>query len=71
MIQLYSMSKQESLTVHIRSITQHHQLLGLAKPKHPLVSLLQFEDFPAMEVEQRTKLISDLYQVTLKKRVSM
>jgi AraC-like DNA-binding protein len=61
------MSKQEILTVHIKSIPQQHQLLGLAKPKHPLVSLLQFEDFPKIEVEQRTKLISDLYQITLKK----
>ncbi|MFA5326882.1 MAG: AraC family transcriptional regulator [Prolixibacteraceae bacterium] len=61
------MSKQEILTVHIKSIAQQHQLLGLARPKHPLVSLLKFEDFPGIEVEQRTKLISDLYQITLKK----
>lgn len=61
------MSKQESLTVHIKSITQQHQLLGLAKPKHPLFSLLKFEDYPSREIEQRTRLISDLYQMTLKK----
>src|SRR5690606_32860903 len=61
------MSKQEFSEVHIRSITQQHQLLGIAKPKHPLISLLRFEDHPGREIEQRTRLISDLYQITLKK----
>lgn len=61
------MSKQEFFTVHIKSITQQHQLLGVAKPKHPLFSLLRFEDYPKREIEQRTRLISDLYQITLKK----
>jgi len=53
-------------TVHIQSITQLHQLLQLPKPTHPLVSLLQFEHFPALLLEQRTRLITDFYQVTLK-----
>ena len=61
------MSKQDILTVHIQSIAQQHQVAGLAKPKHPLFSLLRFEDFPKIEIEQRIKLISDLYQITLKK----
>jgi AraC family transcriptional regulator, transcriptional activator of pobA len=61
------MKVQAMVTVHILSITQQHQLLGLVKPKHPLFSLLRFEDFSRSEIEQRTKLISDLYQITLKK----
>lgn len=58
---------KEALSVHIKSIAQQQQLLGLAKPKHPLFSLLKFEDYPNREIEQRTRLISDLYQITLKK----
>ncbi|PMD90515.1 AraC family transcriptional regulator [Siphonobacter sp. BAB-5405] len=54
-------------TVHIQSITQLHQLLEQPKPRHPLVSLIRFEDFPAIKIEQRTRLISDCYQITLKK----
>lgn len=61
------MSKQEFLSLHIKSIEQQHQLLGVAKPKHPLFSLLRFEDYPDRKIEQRTRLISDLYQITLKK----
>lgn len=53
-------------TVHIQSITQLHQLLQLPKPTHPLVSLLQFEQFPQLVIEQRTRLITDFYQITLK-----
>ena len=30
--------------VHIKTISQYHRLLGLAKPEHPLVSLSRFED---------------------------
>jgi len=53
-------------TVHIQSITQLHQLLQLPKPKHPLVSLIRFEHFSPIKIEQRTRLITDFYQVTLK-----
>lgn len=61
------MNKQDIHTVKIKSIAQQQQLSGLPKPKHPLFSIVQFKDFPKSEVEQRTKLISDLYQITLKK----
>jgi AraC family transcriptional activator of pobA len=53
-------------TVHIQSITQLHQLLQLPKPMHPLVSLIQFEQFPKLVLEERTRLITDFYQITLK-----
>ncbi|MCF0056369.1 AraC family transcriptional regulator [Dyadobacter sp. CY356] len=57
---------ETTTTVQIQSITQLHQLLQLPKPKHPLVSLIRFEDFPPIKIEQRTRLINDFYQVTLK-----
>lgn len=53
-------------TVHIQSISQLHQLLQLPKPRHPMVSLTRFEDFPEIKIEQRTRLLTDFYQVTLK-----
>ena len=54
-------------TLHIKTLSQLHQYLGIAKPKHPLFSILRFEDFPKFELEQRTKTISDFYKITLKK----
>jgi AraC family transcriptional activator of pobA len=53
-------------TVHIQSIAQLHQLLEMSKPKHPLVSLIRFENFPEIKIDQRTRLITDFYQITLK-----
>lgn len=44
-----------------------HKVVGISKPKHPMFSILRFENFPKPELTQRTKLISDFYQITLKK----
>lgn len=56
----------DPLTIHFKTISQLHQVVGIAKPKHPLFSILRFEDFPKIQNDQRTKLISDFYQITLK-----
>ncbi|MFD2037489.1 helix-turn-helix domain-containing protein [Belliella marina] len=56
----------DTLTIHLKSIADIHKVVGLSKPKHPLFSILRFEDFPKPELTQRTKLISDFYQITLK-----
>ncbi|GAA5024784.1 AraC family transcriptional regulator [Marivirga lumbricoides] len=56
----------DNLTMHFKSIAQLHQKAGLAKPKHPLFSITRFEDFPAIENEDRVKIICDFYQITLK-----
>ncbi|MCX2486349.1 helix-turn-helix domain-containing protein [Pedobacter sp. MR2016-24] len=57
----------ENHTIHFETISQLHQALGIAKPKHPLFSITRFEDFPPLENTQRVKLIADFYQITLKK----
>jgi len=54
----------ETISLHIETIAQMHQMLDVAKPRHPLFSILRFEDFPKIEIEQRTRLITDFYQVT-------
>ncbi|TDQ11228.1 helix-turn-helix domain-containing protein [Pedobacter metabolipauper] len=57
----------DHLTIHFKTISHQHQLLRIAKPKHPLFSIIRFEDFPKIKNEGRIKLISDFYQITLKK----
>lgn len=57
----------DSLNINIKTIAEQHQLLNIAKPKHPLFSIIRFEDFPKIEIEERVKLVSDFYQITLKK----
>jgi AraC family transcriptional activator of pobA len=57
----------DTLTIHFKTISEFHQTIGVSKPKHPLFSILRFEDLPKVENNQRIKLISDFYQITLKK----
>lgn len=61
------MDHQPDYTIHIQSVAQQHQLIGIGKPRHPLFSILRFDDFPLIETENRVKLLSDCYQITLKK----
>jgi AraC family transcriptional activator of pobA len=56
----------EIVSIHIETIAQMHRMLEVTKPRHPMFSILRFEDFPEIEVKQRTRLVTDFYQVTLK-----
>lgn len=53
--------------IHIKTIGQMHQLLGISKPKHPLFSIVRFEDISKLKIQKRTRMIADFYQITLKK----
>jgi AraC family transcriptional regulator, transcriptional activator of pobA len=54
------------LTIANITLAQQHQLMSVAKPKHPMFSIIRFEDLPKIKNDQRVKLISDFYQITLK-----
>ncbi len=56
----------DTLTIHFKTIADFHKIAGVSKPKHPLFSIHRFEDLPPVEIVQRTKLIVDYYQITLK-----
>jgi len=55
-------------TFLIDSITQAHLALGLAKPKHPLVSVVYARDIKQAPDFQQEKLVLNLYQIIYKKR---
>jgi AraC family transcriptional activator of pobA len=57
---------ENTLNVHFKSVSDLHDLLRISKPKHPLFSIIRFEDFPEIENDQRARLIADFYQITLK-----
>lgn len=59
------MDQQE--IIRIESVLQQHQLLGISKPKHPLFSILRFEDLNQTPIEKKNKFVSNLYQITLKR----
>jgi len=50
----------------INSISQAHQSVGLPAPKHPLVSVVNTEDYRPTIDFRGLKVINNLYQITLK-----
>lgn len=52
--------------VTIESIVQLHDLLGLSKPKHPLISIIDYAKVRAPRNWVDQKIVSDLYTITLK-----
>ena len=53
--------------IRVETISQVHELLGIEKPKHPLVSVLHHQDTKWQENQYANERVSlDMYQVTLK-----
>lgn len=61
------MCAAEIKTIRVTTIAQSHQALGIEKPRHPLFSIVRFEDLAQITVDERTRLIFDFYQIVLKK----
>ena len=52
----------------IRTIAEYHQLVGLPKPEHPLISLVRFEDMRRVAGGERPgSLVHDFYSIALKR----
>lgn len=52
---------------HIKTISQYHQLMGLPKPEHPLISLINLADITQGPLESSFSLAFDFYSVSLKR----
>lgn len=57
---------KDILTLSFTNLSDLHKALGIAGPKHPLFSIIKFEDLPVLNNPERTKLILDFYQITIK-----
>jgi len=51
---------------HIDSISKAHEVMGLPKPKHPLVSIVKTKDVRPILDFRGLKVVDHLYQITLK-----
>lgn len=52
--------------LRISSISQLHEILGFPKPKHPLISLIDVAELVVPEEEIGTRILYDLFVITLK-----
>lgn len=51
----------------IKTISEYHQLMGLPKPEHPLISLINFASIKRDNCNEEMNLMFDFYSVSLKK----
>lgn len=60
----------ESPPIRIKTISQFHALRGLPAPKHPLISVINFQDMAAHPKPGKENLIFDFYMVSVKRDTS-
>ncbi|MCU7616617.1 helix-turn-helix transcriptional regulator [Chryseobacterium sp. PBS4-4] len=53
--------------IRIKTISQFHTLRGLPKPKHPLISVINFEDMAPSTESLKQSLIFDFYMISVKR----
>jgi len=51
----------------IKTISQYHQVMGLPKPEHPLISILNFDSIPRLPVNEPLTFVYDFYSIYLKR----
>jgi len=53
--------------LHIKTISEYHRLVSLPKPKHPLISLIRFENIHYKPREFPQAIVHNFYSIALKK----
>ena len=60
------MNSKENQFIKINSVSELHKLMGIPKPKHPLVSLINYSDVHLSAIENSVKVILNFYMVSIK-----
>ena len=51
----------------IKTISEYHQVMGLPKPEHPLISVINFESIKHPPGDKPVSLVFDFYSISLKR----
>ena len=51
----------------IKTISEYHRVMGLPKPEHPLISLINLENVTYMPGKEAASLVFDFYSISLKR----
>ena len=51
----------------IKTISEYHQLMGLPKPEHPLISVINFESIKYLPYDESISLVFNFYSISLKR----
>ena len=52
-----------------KTITEYHRVLGLPKPEHPLISLIDVSSFTPPAIEGPFSVVFDFYIISLKRNL--
>lgn len=53
----------------IKTISQYHQLMGLPKPEHPLISVIKLDDLNRPEGYNHSSIVFDYYSIAIKRNI--
>ena len=56
-----------SQPLRIKTITEYHRVMGLPKPEHPLISVINFESIKRLPYSESISLVFDFYSISLKR----
>lgn len=56
-----------SKLLRIKTISEYHEIMGLPKPEHPLVSVLNFDLLTKLPYNESINLVFDFYSISLKR----
>lgn len=51
----------------IKTISEYHQIMGLPKPQHPLISVINFESIKHLPASESVNIVFDFYSISLKR----
>jgi AraC-like DNA-binding protein len=51
----------------IKTISEYHKVMGLSKPEHPLISVINFESIKHLPFNESVSLVFDFYSISLKR----
>lgn len=54
----------------VKTISAYHEALGLPKPEHPLISVINLDDFKPPAANEKISVVFDFYIISLKRNVS-
>jgi len=52
---------------HIRTISEYHEVMGLPKPEHPLISVIDLNNLPTIPGDGPMNMMFDFYSISLKR----
>ena len=59
-----------NLPYRFKTISEYHRILGLPKPEHPLISLIDVSSFTPPAVEGTLSVVFDFYSISLKRNMN-